>query len=60
MEGRILTKELLGGFRKHLILEERSDATIGKYCRDAAAFARYAGGATITKEIAIACFLKNR
>ena len=50
MKGRILTKALLAKFREHLILEERSDATIEKYCRDVCTFTTYAGGAEITKE----------
>lgn len=54
MKGRILTNALLEQFREHLILEERSDATIEKYCRDVYAFTAYADGAEITKELAIA------
>ena len=53
MKGRILTKALLEAFRAHLILEERSDATVEKYCRDAAAFADYLDGNAVTKELAI-------
>lgn len=54
MNGRILTKALLEKFREHLILEERSEATIEKYCRDVYAFTAYADGVEITKELAIA------
>lgn len=54
MKGRILTKALLEKFREHLILEERSDATIEKYCRDVYTFAAFADGAEVTKEFAIA------
>ena len=54
MKGRILSKALLAKFREHLILEERSEATIEKYCRDVYAFNTYADGAEITKELAIA------
>ena len=54
MKGHILTKVLLEKFREHLILEERSDATIEKYCRDVSVFAVFADGAEITKELAIA------
>ena len=53
MKGRILTKALLEAFRAHLILEERSDATVEKYCRDVAAFADYLDGNAVTKELAI-------
>lgn len=54
MKGRILTKALLAKFKEHLILEERSCATIEKYCRDVAAFADYLDGNAVTKELAIA------
>ena len=54
MKGRILTKALLAKFREHLILEERSEATIEKYCRDVYTFAAFADGAEMTKEHAIA------
>ena len=54
MKRRILTNALLEQFREHLILEERSDATIEKYCRDVYTFTAYADGAEITKELAIA------
>jgi len=54
MKGRILTKVLLNKFKEHLILEERSNATIEKYCRDASAFADYTDGGVITKELTIA------
>ena len=54
MKGRILTKALLEQFKEHLILEERSEATIEKYCRDVSAFSAYVDGAEVTKELAIA------
>lgn len=54
MKGRIITEALLAKFRDHLLLEERSGATVEKYCRDAAAFAEYADGSAVTKELAIA------
>lgn len=54
MKGHILTKALLAKFKEHLILEERSSATIEKYCRDVAAFADYLDGSAVTKELAIA------
>lgn len=54
MKRRILTNALLEQFREHLILEERSDATIEKYCRDIYTFAAYTDGEEITKELAIA------
>ena len=54
MKGRILSKALLAKFREHLILEERSEATIEKYCRDVYAFAAFVDDAETTKELAIA------
>lgn len=54
MNVRILTKALLEKFKEHLILEEKSSATIEKYLRDAAAFMHFADGGAVTKELAIA------
>ena len=54
MKGRILTKTFLEQFKEHLILEERSSATIEKYCRDVYTLAAFTGGAEITKELVIA------
>ena len=34
MKGRFLTAEMIAEFREHLILEERSEATVEKYIRD--------------------------
>ena len=53
MKGRILTKEIIADFKEHLILEERSSATVEKYIRDVKAFAVYINGAEITKETVI-------
>ena len=53
MEGRVITTEMIAEFKDHLILEERSAATIQKYIRDIKAFAEYASEA-ITKETVIA------
>lgn len=53
MEGRIITTKMIVEFKEHLILEERSDATIQKYVRDVKALAAYAQNSTITKEIVI-------
>ena len=50
---RILTKKLIAKFKEHLILEERSAATVEKYCRDIKAFSAYSGGECITKETVI-------
>ena len=53
MKGLRITTKDIAGFREHLILEERSVATIQKYIRDIKAFAEYASEA-ITKETVIA------
>lgn len=54
MKGRFLTAEMIAEFREHLILEERSEATVEKYIRDISAFSNFADGAEITKETVIA------
>lgn len=54
MKGRFITANAIAGFRKHLIFEERSGATVEKYIRDAKAFSRYAQSAPVTKETVIA------
>ena len=38
MEERILTADIIDGFRKNLELQEKSTATIEKYIRDVKAF----------------------
>lgn len=53
MKGLRITTKDIAGFREHLILEERSAATIQKYIRDVKAFAKYAEGA-VTRETVIA------
>ena len=54
MEGRVITAKMIAEFKEHLILEERSVATIQKYIRDVKAFMVYAQNSTITKEFVIA------
>lgn len=54
MEGRILTTDIIDDFRKNLILQEKSTATIEKYIRDVKVFSVYARGRVITKEMVIA------
>lgn len=54
MEERILTADIIDGFRKNLELQEKSTATIEKYIRDVKAFSVYAQDEVITKEIVIA------
>ena len=53
MKGLRITTKDIAGFREHLILEERSVATIQKYIRDIKAFAKYVEG-PVTKETVIA------
>lgn len=53
MKGRILTKEIISDFKEHLILEERSTATVEKYIRDVKAFSAFVNGAVVTKEVVI-------
>ncbi|MEE1006248.1 MAG: tyrosine-type recombinase/integrase [Acutalibacteraceae bacterium] len=53
MKGRFLSQEIISDFKGHLILEERSTATVEKYIRDVKAFAVYVNGAEITKETVI-------
>ena len=53
MKGLRITTKDIAGFKDHLILEERSAATIQKYIRDIKAFAKYAEGA-VTRETVIA------
>lgn len=54
MKGRFLSQEIISDFKEHLILEERSAATVEKYIRDVTAFSAFANGAEITKEVVIA------
>lgn len=46
--------ELLDGFAAQLRREEKSRATAEKYLHDAAAFAAFAAGREITKELTVA------
>ena len=54
MKGRFITAKTIAEFKDHLILEERSVATIQKYIRDVKAFMAYAQNSAITKETVIA------
>ena len=51
---RTLTQPQLVGFRKYLISEEKSAATVEKYLRDANTFLLFAEGREITKELTVA------
>nr|WP_302648874.1 tyrosine-type recombinase/integrase [uncultured Dysosmobacter sp.] len=50
---RILENEYLQAFQKHLILEEKSTATVEKYLRDVRAFLVFADSQNITKELVV-------
>ena len=54
MKGRLITAKVIAEFREHLILEERSAATIEKYIRDVNAFSVFTGNMKIEKETVIA------
>lgn len=54
MKGRTITAKTIAEFKEHLILEERSAATVEKYIRDVKAFAKYTQNSAITKETVIA------
>ena len=54
MKGKKITAKAIAEFEEHLILEEKSTATIEKYIRDVKAFSVYAQDEVITKEIVIA------
>lgn len=54
MEGRVIAAKMIDEFEEHLILEERSVATIQKYIWDVKAFTAYAQNSAISKEIVIA------
>lgn len=49
-----ITDEALLDYRKYLLQEEKSKATIEKYLRDVVAFEKFLKSGTVTKEIAIA------
>lgn len=49
-----MTPERIAAFGWHLREEERSSSTIEKYLRDTGAFARWLGGARVTKELVAA------
>ena len=54
MNTQILTNKELQTFRKHLILEEKSAATVEKYLRDTCAFLEFADHRTVSKEVVVA------
>ena len=54
MEGRFVTAGILEDFKNHLVLQEKSPATVEKYICDISAFVRFSKDKDITKEIVIA------
>ena len=54
MTEKILNNTLIDTYRKHLIREEKSTATVEKYLRDVRAFYEYVGEKSITKELVMA------
>lgn len=44
MKGRILAATIINKFKEHLVLEERSAATIEKHMRDVKAFSAFVNG----------------
>ena len=54
MKGRFITAKTIAEFKEHLILEERSTATVEKYIRDVNAFSVFTGDTEIEKETVIA------
>ena len=53
MENRKLSYQNLVSFRRHLMEEEKSAATVEKYIRDVNGFLRFAGDQEVTKELAL-------
>ncbi len=54
MNEHCVTPAAIAAHRQHLLLEERSGATVEKYLRSAAAFAAYMQMGAVTRETAIA------
>lgn len=54
MKGTVLTQAGIAAYRRKLIREEKSAATVEKYLRDVRAFFVFAGTAALTKEVVMA------
>lgn len=54
LQERRVTEQLVEGFCRHLIGEEKSAATVEKYLRDVRAFAAFAGGKSVNRELVMA------
>ncbi len=53
MQQRVITENLIQGFREYLYSEEKSENTEQKYIRDVRAFAAFADNQNVCKEIVI-------
>jgi len=53
MEERVLSSRRLLEFREYLIMEEKSEATVEKYCRDTERFMFFASQKPVTKDLVI-------
>lgn len=53
MTKRIITAETIATFKKHLIEEEKSAATIEKYTRDVTAFSIFVADRNVDKELVV-------
>ena len=53
MKEQILTSGMLENFKEHLTLQEKSTATIEKYCRDSKRFLNFVNNMPISKEVVI-------
>ena len=53
MTKRIITAETIATFKKHLIEEEKSAATIEKYTRDVTAFSIFVANRNVDKELVV-------
>ncbi len=53
MKKYVLNEQIISKFRKYLVLQEKSDATTEKYCRDVEAFASFSGSSFISKDMAL-------
>lgn len=51
MTGRKLSENIMRLFHRHLVVEEKSTATVEKYLRDSRAFRVYIGDEAVTKEV---------
>lgn len=50
MDDRRISNSALTSFRAELVNQEKSPATVEKYCRDVRAFALYLGDNSVSKE----------